>query len=122
MTTDPIVPAATLLAAKRAFVRTMFQGYETVLAVGLSANLVVGLVRGEVDMLVLGVTAAVALISPPLAGLRSWLNITRNGIPEEYEDVALVKQATSSTAAAESDLESAMQRVTLNSDRLDLRG
>lgn len=111
MTTESIVPAAVKLAAKRAFIRTMFQGYESVLAIGLSANLVVGLIRGEVDVLVLGVTGAVTLLAPPLAGLRSWLNITRNGIPKDYEDVTLVKQAIGTESEATSDQDAAVQRV-----------
>lgn len=109
--TDPIIPAAVKLAAKRAFIRTMFQGYESVLAIGLSANVVVGLIRGEVDVLVLAVTGAVTLLAPPLAGLRSWLNITRNGIPKDYEDVALVKQAVVSDSESAADQDAAVQRV-----------
>lgn len=98
--TDPLVPTAVKTAAKRAFIRTMFQGYESVLAIGLSANVVISLVRGEVDVLTLGVTAAVTVLAPPLAGLRSWLNITRNGIPKDYADVTLVKQAIADQNAA----------------------
>lgn len=80
-----IIPDEVKVAAKRAFVRTTFQGYEAALAVGISANVVIGVVRGEADLLALGVTAAVAVVSPPLAGLRSYLSITRKGIPDEYQ-------------------------------------
>lgn len=85
MSTD-LIPETTKLAARRGFIRTMYQGYEAVLAVGVGANVIVGVIRGEADLLALGVTAAVALIAPPLAGLRSWLSITRKGIPEEYQE------------------------------------
>lgn len=88
-----IIPAATKLAAKRGFIRTMYQGYEGVLAVGISANVVVGLIRGEADVLTIGVTAAVAVLAPPLAGLRSYLSITRKGIPEDYEPAAITQHA-----------------------------
>lgn len=122
MTTDPLVPAAVQLAAKRAFIRTMFQGYESVLAIGLSANIVLGLIRGEVDVLTLGVTAAVTVLAPPLAGLRSWLNITRNGIPKDYADVTLVQQAVVTQSEAIADQESAVQRVYLRRDLKNKEG
>ncbi len=80
-----LIPDEVKTAAKRGFIRTMFQGYEGVLAAGISANVVVGLVRGEADWVTIGVTAAVTIIAPPLAGLRSYLSITRKGIPEEYQ-------------------------------------
>lgn len=82
---ESLIPAATKLAAKRAFIRTLFQGYESVLAIGLSANIIVGLVRGEVDVLSLGITAAVTVAAPPLAALRSYLNISHKGIPDDYK-------------------------------------
>lgn len=122
MTTDPLVPAAVQLAAKRAFIRTLFQGYESVLAIGLSANIVLGLIRGEVDVLTLGVTAAVTVLAPPLAGLRSWLNITRNGIPKDYADVTLVQQAVVTQSEAIADQESAVQRVYLRRDLKNKEG
>ena len=89
-----IVPPATRLAAKRGFIRTTLQGYEAVLAVGISANIVLGLIRGEADVLTLAVTAAVAIVSPPLAGLRSWVNITHNGIPEDYIPAAIGQEGS----------------------------
>lgn len=86
--TENIVPESVKLAAKRGFVRTTKQGYEATLAVGLSANVVLGLIQGEVDLVAAAVTTGVALIAPPLAGLRSWLSITRNGIPADYAEAA----------------------------------
>lgn len=84
-----IIPSSTKLAAKRGFIRTTMQGYEATLAVGLSANVILSLVRGEVDLVAAAVTAGVAIAAPPLAGLRSWLSITRNGIPADYAEAAL---------------------------------
>lgn len=111
MTIDPIIPEATKLAAKRGFIRTTMQGYEALLAVGLTANAIVGAIRGEADLLVLGVTAAVAVVSPPLAGLRSYLSIAREGIPGDYEDLALVKHAVSTPTEQEADRNAAIGRV-----------
>ena len=90
-----IVPTSTKLAAKRGFLRTMMQGYEATLAVGLSANVILGLIRGEVDLVAAGVTAGVTIAAPPLAGLRSWLSIMRNGIPADYREAALDEAAES---------------------------
>lgn len=90
---DKIIPDSTRLAAKRGFIRTTMQGYEATLAVGLSANVILGLVRGEVDVVAAAVTAGVAVLAPPLAGLRSWLSITRNGIPADYREAALDEAA-----------------------------
>ncbi len=99
--TEKIVPESVKLAAKRGFVRTTMQGYEATLAVGLSANVILGLIQGEVDLVAAAVTTGVALIAPPLAGLRSWLSITRNGIPGEYAEAALDAAASDGFDGAE---------------------
>lgn len=90
---DKIVSAETRLAAKRGFVRTTLQGYEGVLYAGVSANVVLGVIRGEADLVTLAVTAAVAVLAPPIAGLRSYISIYRKGIPTEYVDAGLAKAA-----------------------------
>lgn len=90
--TDHLIPAATRRAAAAGFLRTTLQGYEATLAVGLSANVIIGIARGEADVLALAVTAAVAILAPPLAGLRSWMSITRKGIPDAYIDAAVDKR------------------------------
>lgn len=110
--TDPIVPAAVKLAAKRGFIRTTLQGYEALLAVGVTANAVLAIVRGEVDPVTLGVTAAVAIIAPPLAGLRSWVSITRNGIPEDYANATLARHAVLSPVEQQTDVNHAVEVVT----------
>ena len=116
MSTDPIVPAAVKLAAKRAFVRTTYQAYAATLAAGISYAIIIGLVTGQVDPLATGIHFGVALASPPLAGLVAWLNVTSNGIPKDYTDVALVKQAVNDPDEAAGDIETAMQRVQFRSD------
>lgn len=80
-----IVPANVKLAAKRAFVRTTAQGYAATLSGGIAASGILAVVNGEVDLLTVGVIAGVALVSPLVAGLASWFDITSQGVPEEYQ-------------------------------------
>ena len=87
MGTDKLIPANTKLAAKRGFIRTMAQGYASTLSVGVAATTVISIVQGELDPLVAGVTAGVALISPLIAGAASYFDITSKGIPEDYASV-----------------------------------
>ncbi|MGW9270810.1 hypothetical protein [Microbacterium sp. NPDC055599] len=119
MTTDPIVPAAVRLAAKRAFVRTTFQAYAATLGAGISVTVVLGIITGQVDIVATAVQFGVAVAAPPLAGLVAWLNVTSNGIPKDYADVVLVQQALATETAALADQESAVHRVQL---RRDLKG
>jgi len=80
-----LVPAAIRLAAKRAFVRTTLQGYAaTIPAGGLTSAAILAVVQNP-DPLVLGTTVAAAVLTPPLAGLASWLDITYKGIPSDYQ-------------------------------------
>lgn len=82
---DSIVPAAVKLAAKRGFIRTTFQSYAATLTAGLpSAAAIVALVQDPTGWALAGVTVALALVSPPAAGLASYLSITAKGLPEEY--------------------------------------
>lgn len=84
-----VIPPAVKIAAKRAYFRTMLQGYEGWLAAGISVSLVLSLVRGEVDWVEVGATTTVGLIAPQIAGLRAWMNFTRKGIPGDYVDAAV---------------------------------
>ena len=111
MSTESIVPAATRLAAKRAFVRTTFQAYAATLGAGISATVILGIVTGQVDPIATAVQFGVAVAAPPLAGLVAWLNVTSNGIPRDYSDVALVEQAEQGTEQTEADLSAAVRRV-----------
>lgn len=82
--TEPTVPAAVLRAAKRGFIRTTAQAYATSLGGGITVTAILAIVTGQVDLLTAGVTAAVAVVSPPLAGLASYLSIIAKGVPEDY--------------------------------------
>ncbi|MEW1990696.1 hypothetical protein [Microbacterium sp. NPDC078849] len=117
MSTDPIVPAAVRLAAKRAFVRTTYQAYAATLAAGISVTVVLGIVTGQIDVVATAVQFGVALAAPPLAGLVAWLNVTSNGIPKDYVDVALVEQAFATDEDARDRVQTAVQRVSLRRDR-----
>lgn len=106
-----IVPAGVKLAARRAFWRTTLQGYEALLYVSVTAQAVLSLVRGEVDLLVLGVNVAVAVAAPPVAGLRAWVSITRKGIPEDYENATLARIAVLDDVEQKTDLNHAVEAV-----------
>lgn len=83
---DPIVPAATKKAAIRGFIRTTAQSIATALAGGITVNTVLAAIDGgKVNLTVLAVTAAVAVVTPFLNGLQSYLSIISNGIPDEYQ-------------------------------------
>lgn len=92
-----LIPADTQRAAKRGFIRTTAQGYAATLSGGVTVTAILAIATGEVDLLTAGVTLGVALVSPLLAGLASYLSITSKGIPEDYEsEVAAeaIEQAT----------------------------
>lgn len=83
--TDKLVPADTVLAAKRGFLRTTAQAYATSIPTGgVSAGAVLALVQ-DPNPAVIVATAVAALVSPLLAGLASYLSIVSTGIPVEYE-------------------------------------
>lgn len=83
---NAVVPQATRLAAKRGFVRTTAQSYAATLGGGITVTAVLAILTGQVDMLTAGVTLGIAVVSPPLAGLASYLSILSKGIPEVYAD------------------------------------
>lgn len=80
-----LIPADTKLAAKRGFIRTTAQGYAATLSGGIAATSIISLIQGELDPVVIGVTAGVALVSPLVAGAASYFDITSKGIPEDYK-------------------------------------
>ena len=82
---DKLIPADTTLAAKRGFIRTTAQGYAATLSGGIAVTGILAIVDGEIDLLTAGVTLGVALVSPLVAGLASYMDITANGIPGEYQ-------------------------------------
>lgn len=83
--TTHIIPPDVKIAAKRAFTRTTFQAYAATLATSVSASAIVSLIRGEVDVVMVVVTVGLALVAPLLSGLRAYLNISAQGIPNEYQ-------------------------------------
>jgi hypothetical protein len=87
--TDALVPAPVKLAAKRGFIRTTSQAYAATLTTGIpSAAAIVTLVQDPTGWLLAGITLALAVVSPPAAGLASYLSITAKGLPEEYAAAA----------------------------------
>ena len=81
---DSIVPSDTKRAAKRAFIRTLAQGYESALAgLVVSAASITALLK-DPDQVVYLITAAVWLVSPFVGATRAYLSIIRDGIPEDY--------------------------------------
>lgn len=88
--TDQIVPPAVKLAAKRGFIRTTFQSYAATLSTGIpSATAIVALVQDSTGWLLAGITVGLALVTPPLAGLASFLSITAKGLPDDYVPQAI---------------------------------
>lgn len=85
-----VIPADVKVAAKRGFVRTLYQGYAGTLSTGITASAVLAIVNGEVDVTTTVVTGAVVLLGPVVAGLASYFNISSNGIPGEYQDDVVV--------------------------------
>lgn len=111
MTTDPIVPAAVKLAAKRGFIRTATQSLASVIPIAAIAIPTTG------DALLgLGLGAAGAIVTAILAGSASALSIVSNGIPREYSDVTLAKVSVQEPREVETNVDAAVNRVLLRSD------
>lgn len=115
--TESIVPAAVKLAAKRGFVRTTTQALAATLTTGVSAAAVLRVVTGETEIVPTVITLAVALVSPFIAGLASYLTITSQGIPGEYKDATLTELAEKPVTEQDVDVADAVSRTL----RRDLR-
>lgn len=86
---EELIPGAIKLAAKRGFLRTTAQAYAaTIPAGGVSAAVIAAVVNNP-DPVTIWTTIGAALLSPPLAGLASYLSILSSGIPTDYELAAL---------------------------------
>lgn len=110
--TTSVIPAALNLAAKRAFIRTTYQAYAATLTTGIpSAAAIVALIQDPTGWLLAGVTLALAVVSPPLAGLASFASIISKGLPADYGDVTLVGQAVVSESESVADQQAALARV-----------
>lgn len=84
---DAVVPAGVKLAAKRGFVRTTAQAYAATLTGGLITS-VIALITDPSNLVPVAVAVLTAVVTPPAAGLASYLSIISNGVPKEYQDVA----------------------------------
>ena len=83
---DPLVPDATVKAAKRGFIRTASQSVATALAGGITVNAVLAAIDGgTINPTVLIVTAAVAVVTPIINGAQSYFSILGSGIPDDYK-------------------------------------
>lgn len=112
--TNPIVPAAVSLAAKRGFTRTFTQSLAsfipiTAIAIPTTGDALYGI----------GLGVAGAIVSAGLAGGASYLSIISNGIPKDYADATLVEQSQLPDIDQLGDQEAAVSRVLL---RRDLKG
>lgn len=96
MSKEKLIPDETKFAAAKGFLRTTLQGYEGVLAAGITVNVVLGLLSGEFSTQTIVATTVVAILAPPIAGLRSWMSITSKGIPEAYAEAARAEAAQDS--------------------------
>ena len=84
MAQEKIVPEETKLAAKRGFVRTLAQGYESALAgVVVSGAAIVGFFDNP-DWKMAAVIGATWLLTPFIGATRSYMGFIGNGIPEDY--------------------------------------
>ena len=111
MTTDPLIPAATQLAAKRGFIRTATQSLASVIPITAIAIPTTGDAA-----LGIGLGVAGAIVTALLAGSASALSIVSKGIPDDYADVTLVKQAVRPPSESATDIDAAVQRVLLRRD------
>lgn len=111
MNTDPIVPAAVQLAAKRGFIRTATQSLAAVIPITAIAIPTTG------DALLgLGLGVAGGIVTALLAGSASALSIISSGIPKDYADVTLVRQSVLAPEEAAAGIHTAVQRVMLRRD------
>lgn len=111
MTTDPIVPAAVKLAAKRGFIRTASQSLSSVIPISGIA-----IVLSSDWLLGVGLGAGGAIVTALLAGTASALSIISSGIPKDYSDVTLVKMSVQEPQQVENNVNYAVERVLLRSD------
>lgn len=108
---DAVVPAATRLAAKRAFIRTTAQAYAATLGGGVTVTGVLAIITGQVDLVTVIVTLAVALVSPVLAGAASYASILGAGIPDDYKVGVLAAHSAVPVELRESAVEVAARHV-----------
>lgn len=85
--TDPLIPADARRAARRAYLRTMVQGYQSALAgLAITAGGIVAILR-DPEWTLYAITAVVWLLTPHVGALSAYLSVLRDGIPEDYAPV-----------------------------------
>lgn len=82
--TDNLIPENAHKAAARGFIRTTAHAYSTALAGGISANAILAVTNGSVELVPTLITWGVAAVSPILAGAASYFSLLSAGIPEDY--------------------------------------
>ncbi|HWK19831.1 MAG TPA: hypothetical protein VNR37_03550 [Microbacteriaceae bacterium] len=81
-----IIPSPVKLAAKRAFIRTLAQGYATTLGgTVVSVPIILGLIQGTEAWVPIIVAVAVAVVSPFIGAAAAYFGMLRDGIPDEYK-------------------------------------
>lgn len=80
-----LIPSNVKLAAKRAFVRTLYQAFAATLGGGITASAILSVINGEIDPVVVGVTLGVALVAPLIGAGAAYFDIASKGIPEDYQ-------------------------------------
>lgn len=87
---NSLIPKELRLAAKRGLVRTSFQAYAATLTASVpSAATLLGIIGDRSQWALALTTLAIAVVSPILAGLASYLSIISNGLPQEYRDATV---------------------------------
>lgn len=82
--TEPIIDPVVKRAARRAFIRTLAQGYESALSgIVVSTTGVLAFVQNP-DTRALLITAGVWAVTPFIGATSAYLSIIRDGIPVEY--------------------------------------
>lgn len=76
------------MAARRGFIRTTAQAYAAALASGVSVSTILAFIHSESAVIDSAVIFSVAVVSPLIAGLASYLDIIAKGVPADYVDGA----------------------------------
>lgn len=104
--TDPIVPAATKLAAKRAALRTFYQTLSSAIPIGAITIGVTG------DWWIgVGLGAAGAVASALLAAAAAYAETSARGIPDDYRDATLAQHSVLDPDEQATDLNHAVEVV-----------
>lgn len=103
---DPIVPAATKLAAKRAALRTFYQSLSSAIP---TTAIVLG-VTGDWWISV-GLGAAGAVVTALLAAAAAYFETSARGIPDAYRDATLAAHSVLDPVEQQTDVAHAVEVV-----------